>query len=98
MYFFASDTTGEKDFEEFFTDAETLDMERFANIGVALNERHYLFGNTCCDECTVELRHREGSLQGWLADHGIAHDESGSALLHEQLDREIEREDGGHDS
>ena len=38
VYFFASDTTGEKDFEEFYTDAETLDMERFDNIGVILNE------------------------------------------------------------
>jgi hypothetical protein len=36
-FFFASDTTGEKDFEEFFTDAETLDMERFRNIGVIKN-------------------------------------------------------------
>lgn len=41
VYFFASDTTGEKDFEEFFTDAETLDMERFNSIGVILNERDY---------------------------------------------------------
>ena len=38
VYFFASDTTGEKDFEEFFTDAETLDMERFDSIGVIKNE------------------------------------------------------------
>jgi len=37
VYFFASDTTGEKDFEEFFTAAETLDMDRFASIGVILN-------------------------------------------------------------
>lgn len=36
-YFFASDTTGEKDFEEFFTDAETLDMQRFSSIGVIKN-------------------------------------------------------------
>jgi FlaA1/EpsC-like NDP-sugar epimerase len=36
-YFFASDTTGEKDFEEFFTDRETLDMQRFRNIGVIKN-------------------------------------------------------------
>ena len=28
----------EKDFEEFFTDAETLDMDRFESIGVILNE------------------------------------------------------------
>ena len=41
VYFFASDTTGEKDFEEFYTDAETLDMERFDNIGVILNEPEF---------------------------------------------------------
>jgi len=37
-YFFNSDTTGEKDFEEFFTDKEILDMQRFENIGVIKNE------------------------------------------------------------
>lgn len=37
-YFFASDTTGEKDFEEFFTDAEDLDMARFESIGVIRNQ------------------------------------------------------------
>jgi FlaA1/EpsC-like NDP-sugar epimerase len=33
-----SDTTGEKDFEEFFTDKEVLDLDRFQNIGVIKNE------------------------------------------------------------
>jgi len=33
-----SDTTGEKDFEEFFTEKETLDMQRFKNLGVIKNE------------------------------------------------------------
>ena len=37
-YFFNSDTTGEKDFEEFYTDDENLDMERFASIGVIKNK------------------------------------------------------------
>jgi len=37
-YFFNSDTTGEKDFEEFFTDKELLDMQRFENIGIIKNE------------------------------------------------------------
>lgn len=37
-YFFDSDTTGEKDFEEFFTDRETLDMARFESIGIIKNE------------------------------------------------------------
>ena len=39
--FTSSDTTGEKDFEEFFTDAETLDMERFVNLGVIKNEINF---------------------------------------------------------
>jgi len=37
-YFFKSDTTGEKDFEEFFTDSEHLNMDRFENIGVIRNQ------------------------------------------------------------
>lgn len=40
-YFFKSDTTGEKDFEEFFTDKEVLDMQRFSNIGVIKNQALY---------------------------------------------------------
>ncbi|WP_419777600.1 UDP-N-acetylglucosamine 4,6-dehydratase [Malaciobacter marinus] len=36
--FTASDTTGEKDFEEFFTNKEVLDMNRFENLGVIKNE------------------------------------------------------------
>ena len=36
--FTSSDTTGEKDFEEFFTDKEILDMKRFENLGVIKNE------------------------------------------------------------
>lgn len=36
--FVGSDTTGEKDFEEFFTDNETLDLDRFENLGIIKNE------------------------------------------------------------
>lgn len=36
--FTKSDTTGEKNFEEFFTENEILDMERFKNLGVIKNE------------------------------------------------------------
>jgi FlaA1/EpsC-like NDP-sugar epimerase len=36
--FTTSDTTGEKDFEEFFTANETLDMQRFHNLGVIKND------------------------------------------------------------
>jgi FlaA1/EpsC-like NDP-sugar epimerase len=35
--FTKSDTTGEKDFEEFYTDEEALDMDRFENLGIIKN-------------------------------------------------------------
>lgn len=38
-YFFASDTTGEKDFEEFYTDREQVDWNRFVDIAVIRNDR-----------------------------------------------------------
>lgn len=34
VYYFKSDTTGEKDFEEFFVEGESTDTERFASLGV----------------------------------------------------------------
>ena len=39
--FASSDTTGEKDFEEFFTDNEDLDMERFKTVGVIKNQPEF---------------------------------------------------------
>lgn len=39
--FTKSDTTGEKDFEEFFTDSEVLDMKRFKNLGIIKNEADF---------------------------------------------------------
>lgn len=40
-FFFESDTTGEKDFEEFYTETETLDFNRFNSIGVIENVADY---------------------------------------------------------
>ena len=40
-YFFESNTTGEKDFEEFFTHKEDLDMNRFKTMGVIKNEANF---------------------------------------------------------
>lgn len=37
VYFFSSDTSGEKSYEEFFTADETLDLRRFNQLGVILN-------------------------------------------------------------
>ncbi|NAY91649.1 polysaccharide biosynthesis protein [Muricauda sp. JGD-17] len=39
--FVASDTTGEKDFEEFFTSKEELDLDRFQNLGIIKNDARY---------------------------------------------------------
>src|SRR5665648_100454 len=39
IYFFGSDTSGEKAFEEFFTDKEVLDNESFINLGVVKNSK-----------------------------------------------------------
>ena len=56
-YFFKSDTSGEKDYEEFYTDNETLDMNQFKNIGVIKNEA--IFSSNMLDnflEVIYELR------------------------------------------
>lgn len=39
--FTASDTTGEKDFEEFFMEDEVLDLDRFENLGIIKNEAEF---------------------------------------------------------
>lgn len=40
-YFTQSDTTGEKDFEEFFMEGEQLDLERFENLGIVKSSLSY---------------------------------------------------------
>ena len=52
-YFFTSDTTGEKDFEEFFTDKEDLDMNRFETVGIIRNQP--IFDETKLDEFMVGI-------------------------------------------
>ena len=87
MYFFSSDTTGEKDFEEFFTGAETLDMERFHDIGVIKNEA--VFDEAKLEYFLTEIAHLRASLAWTKADilslfHDIlpdfAHKETGKYL------------------
>lgn len=62
VYFFASDTTGEKDFEEFFTEGEALDMDRFDSIGVIRNEP--VFDNAGLEYFLSEI-HRIRSHPTW---------------------------------
>ena len=58
--FTSSDTTGEKDFEEFFTDNETLDMERFENLGVIKNEA--AFDEVLLNEFESTIKEHKSSL------------------------------------
>jgi len=39
--FTKSDTTGEKDFEEFYTDGEVLDLKRFESVGIVKSSLNY---------------------------------------------------------
>lgn len=39
IYFFESDTSGEKTFEEFYTPGEVLDLDTFVNLGVVKNAK-----------------------------------------------------------
>tara|TARA_B100000989_G_scaffold297194_1_gene282256 strand:- start:1566 stop:2753 length:1188 start_codon:yes stop_codon:yes gene_type:complete len=60
-YFFKSDTTGEKDFEEFFTDNEDLDTKRFESIGIIQNDSK--FNDIKLDEFAngIQLLRKEGT-------------------------------------
>lgn len=58
--FTSSDTTGEKDFEEFFTDNETLDMDTFHNLGIIKND--ILFDNALLTSFETEIKGFKSSL------------------------------------
>jgi FlaA1/EpsC-like NDP-sugar epimerase len=64
-YFFKSDTTGEKDFEEFFTAGESLDMLRFHNLGVIKNKP--IYDSTQLDNFLLEIADMRSS-QTWCKD------------------------------
>ena len=59
-FFTGSDTTGEKDFEEFYTDNEVLDMHRFENIGVIKNEVSY--NQSKLENFTAQIKEMKSNL------------------------------------
>jgi FlaA1/EpsC-like NDP-sugar epimerase len=61
VYFFSSDTTGEKDFEEFYTESEVLDLERFSSIGVIRNEAVWDAAAVDNFESSIAEMKRQGS-------------------------------------
>ena len=87
VYFFKSDTTGEKDFEEFYTEHETLDMDRFASIGVIKNEPNFDASSFEHFEASIrEMRKRGTWTRGEIIDlfnamiPEFAHKETGKFL------------------
>jgi FlaA1/EpsC-like NDP-sugar epimerase len=63
VYFFGSDTTGEKAFEEFFMGNETLDLDTFNGIGVIKNEAS--FDAAVLDQFDAEIAAIRGSKGPW---------------------------------
>lgn len=59
--FTSSDTTGEKDFEEFFTDKEVLDMKRFINLGIIKNDP--LYDPMLLNHFKEKIEHMRASLE-----------------------------------
>lgn len=59
--FTKSDTTGEKDFEEFYTERETLDLNRFDGIGIIKNEA--IFDENLLDKFQDQILARKSGLR-----------------------------------
>jgi FlaA1/EpsC-like NDP-sugar epimerase len=85
--FTSSDTTGEKDFEEFFTDSEILDMKRFENLGIIKSEA--LYNKKLVEEfesAIALLKHKKDWTKGQLVElfhkmiPGFGHKETGKYL------------------
>ncbi len=54
VFYFKSDTTGEKDFEEFFVPGEKVDMESFTSLGVIKNNTYCTVDETSGHLTTLE--------------------------------------------
>ena len=87
IYFFGSDTSGEKSFEEFYTEKEILDTESFINLGVIKNsvkrniaEIDEIFNNleTLFKKETVTKQEIVEALSAYLPN--FAHIETGKGL------------------
>jgi FlaA1/EpsC-like NDP-sugar epimerase len=63
VYFFGSDTTGEKAFEEFFMGNETLDLDTFNGIGVIKNQPS--FDDAVLDQFDSEIATIRDSRGAW---------------------------------
>jgi hypothetical protein len=58
--FTTSDTTGEKGFEEFFTEHEIMDLESFDSLGIIKNEA--VFDSSLLDEFEIQIRNMKRNI------------------------------------
>ena len=63
VYFFTSDTTGEKAFEEFYTEGEELDVGSYSGIGVIKNQPKY--DSDALIQFEQEIANIRGSRSPW---------------------------------
>lgn len=82
--FTTSNTTGEKDFEEFFTTLETLDMTRFENFGIIKNKASFDIGKL------TEFEEKIGAMK-----KGLVWDKPTFVKLFQQLIPNFEHKDTG---
>jgi len=61
IYFFGSDTTGEKDFEEFFVGSEKLDFSRFKTLGVIKHDAVFDPDSLNYFICKIDAMRTEGN-------------------------------------
>ncbi|MBK6996166.1 MAG: polysaccharide biosynthesis protein [Lewinellaceae bacterium] len=73
VFYFASDTSGEKAREEFFTEKETLDLERFAALGVVKPSAQHSDGVTLSHPVTISQMLLE--LKAVLAEEDVNKDD-----------------------
>jgi FlaA1/EpsC-like NDP-sugar epimerase len=69
VYFFSSDTTGEKESEEFFTDTEKVNWDRFHSIGVIEHSADFDFRIITSFEEAIDAMRERGS---WTREELIA--------------------------
>lgn len=87
VVYFRSDTTGEKDFEEFFVEGEKLDLDRFLALGVIEESAHRPMEEVCVFlNCLEDIFRKENftkadvvdALKGFLPN--FEHEEKGKHL------------------
>jgi FlaA1/EpsC-like NDP-sugar epimerase len=68
-YFFSSDTTGEKLFEEFYTEKDNIDLSRFSSLGIIRNPSRYTIPqiNECLTKLNDVILHPESDKSAIIA-------------------------------